>query len=318
VPGPLRFFGPSAAFYGSTLSQVAFYSPIGVEPASGAIAGTVVLVAAAVEVFPADGAIAGTVTISAAGQVELFVPGTGSITVDVSLVAQGSEAVPGVAGASFDVTLGAEAEVFYPGAGAGAFTVELTGEASAALPGSGALVAGADLAAQGTLVFPATGAIAVGVSLVASTRMATYFFTPPVLDDGPPIAYRDRSARQDGTVTNEWLVRQENPTGFRLMSFYRERPQGVAVYKMSDGSYRTDRPVPGFGAKTAWPPVPIDAQVNGAISQSWLYSRLERELVQDPAVVLVYYGGSTYQVTPDEADALEDGGLGEYVTEVGG
>lgn len=138
-------------------------------------------------------------------------------------------------------------------------------------------------------------------------------FTPPTLADTPPIAYRDRSARQDGTVTNEWSVRDVNPRGFRLMSFFAPRQQGVAIYKMDDGTYCSDRPVPGVVEQTAWPPVPLSQQVNGAINQSWLYSHMESEQTQSPAVVFVYYGGTSYQVDAAEAAALTAAGFGDYL-----
>jgi hypothetical protein len=140
-------------------------------------------------------------------------------------------------------------------------------------------------------------------------------FTPPVLKDGSPISERDRSATRDGRVTNEWRVPEVNPTGYRLMSFYSQRQVGVTVYKMDDGTYRSDRPVPGvLDGPPAWPPLPIGQQVNGSISQAWLDSEIVSEQVQSPAVVLVYYGGSSYEVDANEAAALTAAGLGAYLT----
>ena len=143
-----------------------------------------------------------------------------------------------------------------------------------------------------------------------------YVFTPPALPDTPSTSDYERTARGDGTVTNEFNVRQANPLGTRLMSFYKPRWCGVAVFKMSDGTWRTDRML--FGVlgpvlETAWPPVPIADQVNGAISQSWLYSQMISELVQDPAVVTVYYGGMSHPVSDAEAADLINGGFGNYV-----
>jgi hypothetical protein len=140
-----------------------------------------------------------------------------------------------------------------------------------------------------------------------------YFFTPPTLEDTPAIAFYDRSMRQDGTITSEWRVDRANRLGFRLFSWYKQRPQGVAVYKMSDGTWRSDRVIPGITTQSAWPPVPIDQQVNGAINQSWYNSQLVNNYVQDPAVVTVYYGGTTYQVSEAEANELIAGGFGAYI-----
>jgi hypothetical protein len=140
-------------------------------------------------------------------------------------------------------------------------------------------------------------------------------FTPPVLNDGSPLSERDRSATRDGRVTNEWRVPEVNPIGYRLMSFYSQRPVGVTVYKMDDGTYRSDRPVPGvLEGPPAWPPLPIADQVNGAINQAWLDGEIVSEQVQSPAVVFVYYGGGSYQVDANEAAALTAAGLGAYLT----
>lgn len=141
-----------------------------------------------------------------------------------------------------------------------------------------------------------------------------YVFTPPTIPDVPTTSEFERSARRDGTVTNEYAVRQANPQGSRLMGFYKPRRAGVAVFKMSDGTWRTDRMVPqGPTLETAWPPVPIDQQVNGAISQSWLYNEMIDEYVQDPAVVTVYYGGMSHPVSDAEAADLINGGFGPYL-----
>ena len=143
-----------------------------------------------------------------------------------------------------------------------------------------------------------------------------YIFTPPAIPDTPSTSEYERTARGDGKVTNEFNVRQTNPLGTRLMSFYKPRMCGVAVFKMSDGTWRTDRmllPVQGPTLETAWPPVPIDQQVNGAISQSWLYGEMISEQVQDPGVVTVYYGGMSHPVSDAEAADLIAGGFGNYV-----
>lgn len=141
-----------------------------------------------------------------------------------------------------------------------------------------------------------------------------YVFTPPAIPDTPSTSDYERTARGDGTVTNEFNVRQANPLGSRLMSFYKPRWCGVAVFKMSDGTWRTDRMVPqGPTLETAWPPVPINQQVNGAINQSWLYSQMISEQVQDPGVVTVYYGGMSHPVSDAEATDLINGGFGPYL-----
>ena len=157
---------------------------------------------------------------------------------------------------------------------------------------------------------------AVAPNAVADTRspFTVFTFTPPTLTDTPAIAYYDRAMRQDGTVTSEWRVDRANPLGFRLFQWFKQRPQGVAIYKMSDGTWRSDRAVPGITTQTAWPPVPIDQQVNGAINQSWYAGRMVNDYVQDPAIVTVYYGGMSYRVDETEADALIAGGFGAYVT----
>jgi hypothetical protein len=150
-----------------------------------------------------------------------------------------------------------------------------------------------------------------------------YVFTPPVIPDVPNTAVFERAARRDGTVTNEVAVKQANPLGTRLMSFYKPRMCGVAVFKMDDGTWRTDRMVPqGPTYETAWPPVPLHpgqdgiGQVNGAINQSWLYNQMIDEYVQSPGVVKVYYGGMSHPVTNQEAQDLINGGFGNYVEQV--
>lgn len=148
-------------------------------------------------------------------------------------------------------------------------------------------------------------------------------FTPPALDDGPPIAYWDRKYdKGEDRITDEWSIQAANPKGFRLMSYYKQRPVSVTIFKMSDGTYAADRPIPGLYLRTVpYTTIPVESstdgtpsQVNNVISMTWLYGQVVSEELQDPSVVATYQGGHTYVVSAEEADALIAAGLGAYVT----
>ena len=297
MPGPLRFFGPSAGFYGNSLPQTVYYSGTGV--------------------FAATGTITAAVTVGAGALVPIAASGT--VTVGVTLGAGGLVPMPATGTVATGVTVGATGSWYLPATGGVATSVVLQAQGSALLPATATLDASVSLTAAGAVVWLATASLEAGVVLVAEGTFThtIYTFTPPTLADGPPIAYRDRSTRgrHEPTVTDEWLVARANPTGSRLMSFFGQRQTGVAIFKMADGTYRSDRPIPGLRLGQApWPPVPIDQQVNGAIAQAWVYNRLEYDHVQEPAVVIVYYGGTSYTVSEDEAGDLVDAGFEGYVT----
>lgn len=105
--------------------------------------------------------------------------------------------------------------------------------------------------------------------------MAT--FTPPTEDAVPPVYL----AGQDS-------YRPVPQLGQRLMRFYRARPQGVTIFKLTDGSYTTTQPYPY-----------LDASVYPS----------------DEATVLVtYLGGHQYQVSAAEAAALTAAGYGSGIS----
>lgn len=133
-------------------------------------------------------------------------------------------------------------------------------------------------------------------------------FTPPVLAEVTPLS----------------VSMLDNPLGCRLMRFYPPRLRGATVYKMSDGSYRIAREIPGLTGGPpvldAWPALRADStidgtpnQVNNVISMSWLYGAVVSEEFQTPAVEIVYYGGHIYPVSVTEGADLIAAGLGAYV-----
>lgn len=136
--------------------------------------------------------------------------------------------------------------------------------------------------------------------------MAT--FTPPSLNEIPQIG------GDEG-----------NPLGNRLMRFYSPRPSGATVFKMSDGTYRIARQIPGLvggpPVQDVWPSVQqavtstnLPSQPNAAINISWFYSAIVSKEVQTPALVYVYYGGHSYTVSAAEAASLTAAGLGAYLS----
>lgn len=119
-----------------------------------------------------------------------------------------------------------------------------------------------------------------------------------------------------------------DPLGNRLMRFYQPRQRGVAVFKMSDGSYviqYAGTPVVGPQTYEPWPATPIEdnfdgtpAQVNGAINMTWNPYDIPEQYpfteVQSPGVEIVYYGGHSYEVSTQEAADLTAAGFGAYVS----
>lgn len=132
-------------------------------------------------------------------------------------------------------------------------------------------------------------------------------FTPPAIAEVPPYG-----------------AEGEDPLGARLMRFYSSRARGVAVFKMSDGTYRTARQVPGLNVPVLepWPPVPEFASdatggigvVNDAIAWSWVFESGTKYPLDQPTVAVVYYGGHTYPVSSAEAAALTAAGFGAYLS----
>lgn len=114
---------------------------------------------------------------------------------------------------------------------------------------------------------------------------------------------------------------QANPLGTRLFRWFSSRQRGVTVFKMSDGTYRMSRPVPGLTV-TAEEPYPATTPdqypqtVNGTmqIAQSWYAGKETDYPATQPQVAIVYYGGHSYTVDSTEASALTAAGFGAYVT----
>ena len=114
---------------------------------------------------------------------------------------------------------------------------------------------------------------------------------------------------------------QANPLGFRLMSFFASRDRGVAVFKMSDGSYAMNRPVPGINVPSMepYPATTPDRHaqlINGEMMDATsFYADQETDYpAVQPQVALIYNGGSSYEVSATEAAALTAAGFGPYIT----
>jgi hypothetical protein len=130
-------------------------------------------------------------------------------------------------------------------------------------------------------------------------------FTPPTVGEVPPVL-------NDGT----------NPVGNRLMRYYPVRQRGVAIFKMSDGTYRSARPVPGVTVGSGgtvpvaepYPAVPAGQVVNGALNRSWVFGVETVVPLDQPTVAVVYNGGSSYAVSASEAAALSAAGLGGFLS----
>ena len=140
-------------------------------------------------------------------------------------------------------------------------------------------------------------------------------FTPPTLNDVPTCGAGER-----------WKAG-------RLAQFYKPRPRGVAVYKMQPGNiYFLGRDVPGLnvdvapvgptlfrvsaaGAREPSQPLPREDQVNHTQATVWMYGRVIGDFPQQPDVMKVYYGGTSYHVADDEAALLSAAGFGDYLSE---
>lgn len=138
-------------------------------------------------------------------------------------------------------------------------------------------------------------------------------FTPPSTAEVPPVSVADSRNGAPTAVAD--------PLGVRLFRWFGSRLAGVSVFKMSDGSYRTSRPVPGV-AVTAVEPYPATTPdqfpqtVGGTmyVAGSW-YAGAETTYPADqPQVAIVYYGGHSYQVSAAEANALTAAGFGAYLS----
>lgn len=133
-------------------------------------------------------------------------------------------------------------------------------------------------------------------------------FTTPVVAEVPPVSVAD-SRQAAPTVT-------ANRFGERLFRYYASRDRGVAVFKMSDGTYRIARPVTGLDVTVLepWPPVPEGQVVNDAVAWSFYNDQGTEYPLEQPTVALVYYGGCSYQVSPSEAASLTAAGFGAYLS----
>lgn len=138
-------------------------------------------------------------------------------------------------------------------------------------------------------------------------------FTPPATAEVAPVSVAES---RHGAPTAD-----ANPLGVRLFRWFSSRQRGVAVFKMSDGTYRMSRAVPGLNVNANEPypattPDQFPQTVNGSMSvaQSW-YAGAETNYPADsPQVAIVYYGGHSYTVSSSEAAALTAAGFGAYLT----
>jgi hypothetical protein len=139
-------------------------------------------------------------------------------------------------------------------------------------------------------------------------------FTPPTNLDVPPVSVADTSG---GPATA-----QAQPAATALFKYYKPRPRGVAVFKMSDGTYRMNEPVAGLSVPGVepYPAIPEFSQngdagvVNDALGQSWYAGTVTVQALPQPTVVTVYYGGHSYPVSSTEAAALTAAGFGAYLS----
>lgn len=133
-------------------------------------------------------------------------------------------------------------------------------------------------------------------------------FTTPVTAEVPPVSVADSRSGPATAQVNRW--------GTRLFRYYHSRNRGVAVFKMSDGTYRTARQVTGLSVPVLepYPPVPEGQAVNDALAWSFYNGTGTEYPLTQPTVTLVYYGGSSYSVTSAEAAALTAAGFGAYIT----
>lgn len=138
-------------------------------------------------------------------------------------------------------------------------------------------------------------------------------FTPPSIAEVPPIG-----------------VEGENPQGVSLMRFFQSRQRGVAVFKMSDGTYRAARSVTGLTQGSGgtvpvlepYPAIPEIASngqggvgvVNDALAWSWVFETGTQYPLTQPTVSIVYNGGHSYTVSSAEAAALTAAGFGAYLS----
>ncbi len=138
-------------------------------------------------------------------------------------------------------------------------------------------------------------------------------FTPPTNLDVPPVSVSDSRFGPPSATSN--------PLGSRLFRWYSSRKRGVAVFKMSDGTYQMSEPVTGLSVTSTEPypattPDQFPQTVNGTmyVAQSW-YAGTETDYpATQPQVSVVYYGGHTYTVDSTEAAALTAAGFGAYLT----
>ena len=133
---------------------------------------------------------------------------------------------------------------------------------------------------------------------------AGLLFVPPTIAEVPPVGAAD-----------------DTRFGARLFRYYQPRQRGVAVFKMTDGTYRTARAVPGLSVTVLEPSPPLPefpqngdvGVVNDALAWSW-YNDVGTEYpLTAPTVSLVYYGGHAYPVSSAEAQSLTLAGLGAYL-----
>jgi hypothetical protein len=131
-------------------------------------------------------------------------------------------------------------------------------------------------------------------------------FTPPSIAEVPPFGATD-----------------DRPLGRRLFRFYQSRQRGVAVFKMSDGTYQLAREVPGLSLTVSEPypattpdqfPQTIGGKMMIATSEDATTSTYQTYPAAQPQVAVVYYGGHSYPVSSTEAASLTAAGLGAYIT----
>lgn len=162
-------------------------------------------------------------------------------------------------------------------------------------------------------------------------------FTPPTVAEVPPVPVAD--SRYGPPYADQ------NRPAAALFKYFKSRQRGVAIFKMSDGTYRSARPVAGLTVglggtvpvEEPYPPMPrvpgggVDGQVNDALAYEWHFEQGTKFGIdgsvtqfaagtstvltapQYPTVSITYIGGVNYPVSSAEAAALTAAGFGSYI-----
>jgi hypothetical protein len=197
---------------------------------------------------------------------------------------------------------GGTGAVSFDGTGTATLVFSTSGTGAISFGGTGtAVIAAITASGSGAIAFNGHG----------SAHQVEWTFTPPVLDQLPTYG-----------------VRGENAVAARVQSFYKPRKVGVAVFKMSTGAYWVQRQVPGLSGprihfqepsqplQRRWAPGELGQQpeqVNNTMATSWLNGK-PTQFPMVPDIDIVYFGGTSYAVSPTEAADLQAAGLGAYLT----